>query len=298
LAETASTLALAIAQKAFLTPDEPLDILLCVNSPRAQAIVRDTLEALLGGNALAYAREKVGMVQTVVLRVVSEGTNLQVAEIADEASAVVTNNHNELPVDATAFKGQPPVSPMIRMTNHIEAELERKLYTVSMATAAMAFLGYRQHASKGAEAMEYMSIRQTVEKALKEAALALCAEYGLDEREMADWNARIVRTLRIPELSESIAILGADSARKLGPHDRLVGPAMLCIKHGIWPDALTMIIAAGYCFAGSEDAGTRRVRSTVRQDGIEAALEHYSQIDLRNPLQDAVLAEWERLQGE
>jgi mannitol-1-phosphate 5-dehydrogenase len=81
----------------------------------------------------------------------------------------------------------------------------------------------------------------------------------------------------------------ADTRRKLGKEERLVGPALLCLKHGKTPDAYAKAIAAAYYYTGSDDEGTREVQATIDQDGIEKAIQKYSAIDGSTPIYDLIV---------
>ena len=63
-----------------------------------------------------------------------------------------------------------------------------------------------------------------------------------------------------------------DAARKLGPEERLVGPAALCLKHGREPVAYARAIAAAAAYRGSDDPGTRRVQELLEAGGIGRVL--------------------------
>jgi mannitol-1-phosphate 5-dehydrogenase len=289
LEEIADLLAVAIARRALECPDVAMDVLLCDNSADSVARMEDLLTNLLGGSALAYFREKVGLVRTIVLRQSSE----QVPAGDSNPLAILNNGYPEMPVDAKGFKGAPPNSPMLHPTDNFDAEAARKIYTLNLAQAAMAYLGTPLGLTKTPQAISHPRVRPYLEQALEESAHGLCGEYGFARRQMDEWRSYVLTTLENPALDDSLARLGTDAARKVGRHERLAGAATLCQKYDRQPFAIARAIAYAYLYQ-SNDPGTRRIRECIEQDGIEYALERFSGIDYRNPLRALVLDEYER----
>lgn len=288
LADTANTLAIAIAQRALEMPDSPFDIYLCDNSADPAARMRDSLEGLLGGSAKDYLETQVGLVRTIVMR-------LSAGHLPDGAHPldVLNNGYPEMPVDATAFRGKPPVSPLIRLCEDFPAEATRKTYTLNMTQAAMAYLGQPLGLSSVSQAFAHPRVRPFLQQALEEAAHGLCGEFSFARRQMDEWNASILTTLENPVLDDSLLYYGIDSCRKVGQGERLAGAAALCQKYDRTPHALCRILAHAYLYQG-DDPGTQRLLNAVQEDGIELALERFSRIDYRSPLLALVMDEYER----
>ena len=293
LEKAATILAVAIARKAMETPDEPLDILLCINHIDAKAALQRYLEGMLGGAALDYLQTRVGIVQTVEL---INCPDLPEALKERDPLGVLTNGYPEMPVEMDAFRGEPPVSPMVRLSRNIDAEAHRKMYTLDAAYATIAFLGARRRYVYLSDALEDERIDQAVADALNEAAVGLCAEYGYKEEDMRLWNESVREMIDNPLLHNTLRSLGTDAPRKVGPQDRLVGPALLCIKHGGMPNQLARVIAHAYRYAADDDIRTRMFLRFVEEEGIESALERYSRLAMRNMLHRMVRAEYEALE--
>ena len=140
--KVASLLCVCIARKAMETPEEPLDILLCINEIDAKRRLIACFEGMLGGSALEYAQRRVGIVETVAICMCPELPD-NLAE--RDPLGVLTNGYPEMPMDATAFKGEPPRSEKIRLTYHLAAEAHRKMYTFNTAYASIAYLSSPKH---------------------------------------------------------------------------------------------------------------------------------------------------------
>lgn len=292
LENVAMVLGVCIARKAMETPGEPLDILLCINHIGAKAALQRSLESLLGGAALDYLRNRVGIVQTVEIVACPE---LPEALEERDPLGVLTNGYPEMPVEMDAFRGEPPLSPMVRLSRNIDAETHRKMYTVNAAYATIAYLGAPKHYIYLSDALADEKICQAVAEALGEAAVGLCGEYGYSPEDMRLWNERVKGLIDNPLLLYTLNRLGTDTPRKVGPQDRLVGPALLCLKHGGMPRQLARVIAHAYRYAVDDDVRTRMFLRFVEEEGIESALERYSRLAMRNLLHRMVRAEYEAL---
>ncbi len=288
----ASLLGVCIARKAMETPDEPLDILLCINEMDAKRRLQTLFENMLGGSALDYVHRCVGIVETVAICMCPELPD-NLAE--RDPLGVLTNGYPEMPMDATAFKGEPPRSEKIRLTYHLSAEAHRKMYTFNTAYASVAYLASPRHYVWATEAMKNEDIHNGVVRALEESSVGLCGEYEFTPEEMADWNARILAVIDNPLLGDTINRLGADTPRKVGPQDRLVGAALLCLKHGGSPDTLARVIANAYRYPASDDPRTQAFMRFIESEGIETALERYSRLALRNQLHRQIREIYEKL---
>jgi mannitol-1-phosphate 5-dehydrogenase len=111
----------------------------------------------------------------------------------------------------------------------------------------------------------------------------------LDEKEQREFMGLAMKKYTDPALHDQIERNACDSKRKLAKDERLLGPALLCLKHGKLPLAYAKAIAAAYAYNGSPDAGTGEVQHTVRNSGIEAAIRNYSSIDESSPLYHLVV---------
>jgi len=293
LESIAETLCFCIARKAMETPDEPLDILLCMNQIDAKLKLSTCFENLLGGAALDYFYNKVGIVETVAICMCPE-LPMNLAE--RDPQGVLTNGYPEMPMDVTAFKGEPPMSDKIILTNNLAAEFHRKMYTFNTAYAAIGYLGAQKRYAYATEAMEDIDVHDAVHEVLRESSIGLCGEYGFTEEEMLLWNERIMTYIDNPLLGDTIRRLGSDTPRKVGPHDRLVGAAQLCMKHGGTPNILARVLACAYRYPTNDDTPTKLFMRFVESEGIETALERYSRLALRNPLHKQVRELYEELE--
>ena len=86
-------------------PNAPLDILLCANLANAGAEFRKHLMAALPAEAHTYAETRIGLVETLVMRMVADPP----AELRQRDPLLLwTNGFSEFPVDRNGFRGSAP----------------------------------------------------------------------------------------------------------------------------------------------------------------------------------------------
>jgi mannitol-1-phosphate 5-dehydrogenase len=250
-------------------PEAALDIILCTNLAHAAAQFEQALRAALPPELHEYAIRRIGLVESLVMRMVADPpAELQQAE----PLLVWTNGFGEFPVDRHAFKGDPPTLPGLRLVEDMRAEEMRKLYTYNMCHAVLAYQGARRGHIRTVDCLADPQVRAEAEGALAEVSRALQLEYGFAAGDMARWNERVLRQTDNPTLADTVARHGADPRRKLKRADRLVGPALLARKHGLYPLHLVRTIAAALLFHNPADPGAVYVQERIAAAGLTAAV--------------------------
>jgi mannitol-1-phosphate 5-dehydrogenase len=295
-AQVARQLAPGLICRQAQRPGAPLDIILCTNLAHAGPQFRALLQDALPPDAREYMNSQVGIVETLVIRIVAEPP-VQLRQ--REPLLVWTNGYPELPVDRHAFKGDIPQVPGLRLVDDMRAEETRKLYTYNMFQAALAYLGAPHGYNLVAECMADPKVRAGAEGALHEVSCALQAEYGFTAEEMARWIDNVVTQTNNPTLGDTVRRLGADPRRKLKREDRLIGPALLARKHGVQPKHLVRAIAAGLRFADPDDPGALYVQQRVATLGLPAAVREVCGLtEAELDLIEAIVRDYRRLELE
>ncbi len=250
-------------------PDAPLDILLCANLAHAGTEFRMHLMAALPVEAHPYAETRIGIVETLVMRMVADPP---VALRQRDLLLLWTNGFSEFPVDRNGFRGATPALSGLRLVDDMRAEEARKLYTYNMCHAALAYLGARRGHTMTVAALHDPVVWTDAAGALEEVGHALEIEYGFTPAEMTAWNARVLRQTDNPTLGDTIARHGADPRRKLRRDDRLIGPTLLARRHHVPTPCLTHAIAAAFFYVNVDDPGARSIQEQVRSVGLRVAI--------------------------
>lgn len=286
ISDVAQMLAIGIAARALVSPEKPLNILMCVNMDAPALSFKDALETMLGGNAASYLNQMVGIADTVVW---CSAPDTPKPFLEQDPCAVANNGWPGIYIDARAFKGAPIQGEGFIYCYNISEEEIKKIYTFNMADGVLAYVGAAHGYDSAADAFCSQQVKKVLVGALEESAYGLCNQFGFDSRDIKKLTEQVLENLDNSALGDTIARLGGDTARKLSPAGRLVGSATFCYKAGKMPYNLIKAIACGFLFDGSDDPGTMRTLDTIKRLGIVSALELISGIDIKHPLQGAIL---------
>lgn len=261
-----------------------LNWIICENANNPAKKIKETLLKDSTSEFTNFVQSKLGLVETQVLRT---GMTAKEEVIIKEPLALRMQDWWTLPLDKDAFVGPvPAVEGFVPKTN-FSNELLRKIYTFNGTNGPIAYVGWANgYKILHESALAYKDFFKEIQE---ESAFGLINEFGLDEKEQREFMALAMKKYTDPALNDQIERNANDSKRKLGREDRLVGPALLCLKHGKKPYAYATAIAAAYDYNGSADLGTQEVQQTVSQSGIEAAVKKYSNIDESSPLYDLII---------
>jgi mannitol-1-phosphate 5-dehydrogenase len=263
---------------------KPLNWIIAENANNPAKKIRDILlkDADPGFEDFVHAR--LGLIETQILRT---GMPANEEVLLHEPLALRMQDWWTLPLDKDAFVGLVPEVYGFRPRSNFSHELIRKIYTFNGTNGPIAYIGWANgyhllHESALAFPAFFNEIQE-------ESAFGLIREFRLDEQEQRAFMALALKKYTDPALNDRVERNAADTRRKLGKEERLVGPALLCLKHGKTPDAYAKAIAAAYYYTGSDDEGTREVQATIDRDGIEKAIQKYSAIDGSTPLYDLII---------
>lgn len=263
---------------------EPLNWIICENATNPAKKIKSVLLQNADQEFEEFVRSGLGLIETQVLRT---GMPAKEEVLLKEPLALRMQAWWTLPFDKDAFVGSiPEVKGLVPKTN-FSNELLRKLYTFNGTNGPIAYIGWANgykilHESALAFPEYFNEIQE-------ESAFGLIHEFSLDEKEQREFMALAMKKYTDPAINDQIERNANDTKRKLSKDERLVGPALLCLKHGRIPSAYSKAIAAAYNYNGSTDEGTMEVQQTIKQEGVEEAIKKYSSIDKSSALYNLVL---------
>jgi mannitol-1-phosphate 5-dehydrogenase len=292
LPRLAPVLAQGLARRAE-RGDAPLNVLLCENQLRCSDLLRGLVEKALPAAPTALL-PRLGLVETVVARMVPV---LPPGERAADPLLVVAEDYHHLPVDRSGSVGPLPDIPGIEPVDHLLPWAERKLYTHNMGHAAAAYLGHRFGCARIDQAMAAPAVAAAVEGAMAEVGEALCRKHGFERPAMRAYVADLRRRFRNAALGDTVARVGRDPLRKLGPHDRLVGALWLCLDQGVEPRQVLAAIAAALAYDAPEDPGAVTLQARLAGEGLDAVLAEVCGLPPDGEAAGMIRAARERLQA-
>ncbi|MDD3573349.1 MAG: C-GCAxxG-C-C family (seleno)protein, partial [Eubacteriales bacterium] len=239
-----------------------LNILICANILNARKILEEKYIRLLSQEEQAYARRHLGLVETLVIGVAIAPSE---AMLREDELVVFTDSYPTLIADARGFRGEAPKLENVRYVEDIHAEEVRKMYTYNMAHAFLAYLGGAKGHTKVYEAITDPQILVQLRAALEEASQGLSAEFGFDGQEMRAYCEQVIGKFSNPVLEDTLVRVGKGVGRKIARDERLVGPALICRKHGIYPYYLAKAVAYAMRFNNPEDTSLAQIALKMQQ---------------------------------
>jgi mannitol-1-phosphate 5-dehydrogenase len=118
----------------------------------------------------------------------------------------------------------------------------------------------------------------------------------LDAHSQAETRKDIELRFSNPMIMDTIRRIARDPIRKLGPEDRLVGSAKLCLSQGIFPEYIAIACAAALCYDEPDDAVAVNLQQMIRQSGVEATLCQVSSLDPECELGKTIIRHYYRIQ--
>ena len=285
----APTLAAGIARR-LDGGGPPLNVITCENLMGAGQRLRDLVWRELGhlaeaGRASRPDRgtfeQQVGFVEAVVSRmvpVVSEETRRR------DPLWIACEPYARLPVDGPAIRGPVPHIVGLEPVESIEAYQQRKLASHNMSHAVAAYLGYRAGHALLWQAMADPAVAQVVCAAMDETGRALVARFGFDPEAQRAHEADLRERYRNRALGDQVTRVAADPLRKLGPDDRLIGSARLCLQEGVDPAAVLRGVRAALAYDHPSDPSAVRLQQMLSEGGRAHVLKEVCGLSAGDPL--------------
>lgn len=269
-------LAQLILKRSEEKPNIPLNIILCTNLVHAGPIFKNYLYKNLDAEQINYFDNYIGVVESLVIRI---APNAPEEEIQKDPLIVWTNGFMEFPVEKHAFKGLLPTLLSLRFVEDMRAEEKRKMYTYNMCHAVLSYPGYQKGYTLLVDCLADPELRNEAEGALDEVNRALQKEYGFTEQEMCTWIAGVLEQTNNRTIGDTVVRMAADPLRKLARDDRLVGPALLCLKNGIEPTHLIRAIGAAFNYNNPEDPASVTLQNRIKELDIQKVIRQTCGLD-------------------
>ncbi|MCX5642180.1 MAG: mannitol-1-phosphate 5-dehydrogenase [Candidatus Omnitrophica bacterium] len=285
----APLLAKGIARRAAAKNSRPLNIIICENLLSAGQTLKAEIKQNLPPELHNYLDEKIGMVETVVSRMVPPVP----PEIKGrEPLLVLVEPYKILPVAKHGFRGTIPKINGFLPVENIQAYEELKLYVHNLVHVVCAYFGYLKKCSYIWEAVARPEVRKILEGTLKEAGSALIKKHHFSKKELGDYSADLIRRFANKSLGDTVYRVGRQPLRKLGPRDRLVGAARLCLDFGIEPENIIFTIATALCYNYKEDEEAVNLAKMISEKGAGYVLQEICKIKPAEPIYHAILEEY------
>lgn len=247
-------------------PEAPLDIIACENALFATDILKQSILDGADADFHAYLEKTVGFPNSAVDRIVP---NVTLAK--DSPIDVAVEDFFEWDVEAGKVKHNPDIHG-VSYVEHLEPYLERKLFLLNGAHAAIAYIGFLKGYRYVHEAIHDEFIRKTVCAYHQEALEALHQKHHMDKPALEAYAQKLLRRFENHYLQDELYRVGRDPVRKLSNNDRLVSPLKLCNDLHLPYDAIACAIAAGFAFDYEGDPKAMDIQMDILDGGIKYAI--------------------------
>ncbi|MFB6469291.1 mannitol-1-phosphate 5-dehydrogenase [Cytobacillus sp. Hz8] len=269
--------------------EKPLNIIACENMIGGTSLLKEKIFEVLTEEERKQFAERFGFPDSAVDRIVPNQVN-------EDKLMVKVEPFYEWVVEETKLVGEKPEIEGITYVPELVPYIERKLFTVNTGHALAAYLGYHFGMETINQAMDNQQVRDLVEGALKESGAFLVKKYGFNPEDHAKYIQKIISRFQNSFIVDEVTRVARSPIRKLGPNDRLVSPARQYVEViGEEPKFLLKGIAAAlsYDFQGDEEAV--QVQNTIKEEGLEAAINKYTTLDSSSSLFNGIVEEYSQL---
>jgi mannitol-1-phosphate 5-dehydrogenase len=259
----------------------PLQVMACENAINATDLLREEVLAAAGDGSGIVG--KAVFANSAVDRIVPN-------QAPGQGLDVTVETFFEWVIDRTAFGGNEPRIPGATYVDDLGPYIERKLFTVNTGHASCAYFGYQAGLEKVSEAMEDPGVATKVRAVLQETKALLVAKHGFDPAEQEAYVEKIVRRFSNPHLPDTVVRVGRAPLRKLGRHERFVGPAAELAESGTHPQALLAAMQAALDFNEASDPEVAELGAIIDSSPAAEATTAITGLAPEHPLFPAVLA--------
>jgi mannitol-1-phosphate 5-dehydrogenase len=276
-------------RKRVSVSDKPLNIIACENMIGGSSLLKEKVFEKLTAEEKAQFEGRFGFPDSAVDRIVPNQVN-------EDKLMVKVEPFYEWVVEEPKIVGERPVINGITYVEELVPYIERKLFTVNTGHALAAYFGYYFGVETINSAMENKQISELVEGALKESGEFLVGKYGFDQEEHGKYIQKIIQRFSNSYIVDEVTRVARSPIRKLGSNDRLVSPARQYSEVvGKEPVYLLKGIAAAlmYDFQGDEEAV--KVQQTITEQGVEGAIQIYTQLEPKTLLFKGIVEQYEQL---
>ncbi|WP_173923587.1 mannitol-1-phosphate 5-dehydrogenase [Agromyces sp. Marseille-P2726] len=272
---------LVMALRERLADAPPLAIMACENAINATDRLRDEMASLSSPEEWPTLASRAVFANTAVDRIVPGQ--------AEAGLDVTVETFFEWAIEEAPFGSRVPQIPGAHFVADLAPYIERKLFTVNTGHAATAYFGFVAGHERIADALADPTVAEAVERALGETSALIVAKHDFTESEQRQYRATILERFHNPELPDTVERVGRQPLRKLGRHERFVGPAAELAARGLAVDGLLGAIGAALRFDVPSDPESVELQELLRSRDAPTFVDDVTGISAGHPLADRLV---------
>lgn len=236
------------------------------------------LQKLLDADELAVLNDQVALITSKANRKVAFSSDPDAEPLALEG-----DDKPALPVEDRFFFDEGYEYPsFFQRSNDVELSMAEKIWSENLLHCSLGFMG----AYKGCEYLNDAASDELCAdlagKAWREGRRALEAEFGIPMPGDSLLETMLGK-FSSPFFRDRIDRVVRQPMRKLGKGDRFLGPALLCLKHGIMPFFILRAAAYGFFVPNAGDEQAAKIEETLASVPLEDAVIKITGLDLSVP---------------
>lgn len=271
LAKIAPTIAKGLSER--FKQKRSINILANENAINASNILKEAVYETLSQQEAAVYDHYAYFVNTAIDR-------QSLGKVVEGEAVAVVEPYYEWVINRKQLDPATPFElKQVVLIDDMQPYIERKLYIVNAAHAAIAYLGDLHGYQMIQEAIRDAEIVKTVNQFLAENSAYFVQKYRFDSTELERFIEKTLKRQGNQKLSDEITRVGGSPIRKLGPNDRLVAPVVKLEALGLPYETGVKVIAAGYHYRHSDDPETEKIHALIEEKGLEATIKTISHLD-------------------
>lgn len=232
-------------------------------------------------NEIPFYQDNVNLVESIILRVSSKGTQKQ---LENDELAIQGGNRATLQVNKTITK----TIPKDELPNFFILEsdtlkiMKLKIWRHNTLHCTLAFIGKYLEKDFIYESAcdDYAS--KCAFYASEEGDKGLATVYGEDVLPTKNDLKGTWDSYRDNSIKDTIKRVGRDPLRKLSRNERFIGPALLCVENNILPYYICKGASYGFLYVDNDDENSLKLKEMISKNGIEKTIEEVCELDLSN----------------
>ena len=215
-------------------------------------------------------------------------------KITNEADTWV-QDFKYLPIDGDNIIGNKPNWKYVEFVNDFPKLLKQKIYTNNTAVGSIAFLGVLKNLSLVSEAANDEEIEPIMDEIYSEVKTGLVKCGGISEESQDKFQKLSKSKYQDRDIVDPLSRIARDPIRKLGPDDRLIGPAKLCLEAGRKPRGIALATAAALFYEDPNDETAVNLKQMRQERGVEYILQNICMLKPEDELYSLILESIDKL---
>ncbi|KHF39096.1 mannitol-1-phosphate 5-dehydrogenase [Halalkalibacter okhensis] len=270
----------------------PLNIIACENLIGGSTLLKESVYKSLSDEEKEVFNQYFAFPDAAVDRIVPNQVN-------EDKLLVMVEPYFEWVVEQSKMVGDIPQIEGITYVEELNPYIERKLFTVNTGHAVAAYLGYQAGIQTIDQALANEQIKDLLEKTLQETGLLLSKKHSFDISEHNSYIKKIITRFLNENLADDVTRVGRGPLRKLGPNDRLVGPAKQFVELvGSEPIYLAKAIAAALNYDVKTDDEAVQIQNLIQEKGIEATVTEVTKLEKDSRLFTLIVQQYHELKNK